>query len=188
MKNRIKINGTIMFLCLLVIILFPRVFLRSCLSPLDSSFKIIGVTALLLGQLIRVSSRGYKAENSKGGNFLIKNGPYALVRNPMYLGIILMGVGIVLFLFKWWVFFIFLVFFVFRYIILISKEEKILIEKFGQEYKDYQKNTPRLFPKINFIIRNKNYLPLKFAWFKKELASFVSILLVLFGIKLLIKI
>ncbi|MEW5758854.1 MAG: isoprenylcysteine carboxylmethyltransferase family protein [Candidatus Omnitrophota bacterium] len=183
MKNRIKINGTIIFLCIALIIIFKSIFLRAS----DIGFlEILGVSLLLLGQLIRISSRGYKAEYSRGGHELIKDGPYSLVRNPMYLGILLMGAGIVLFLFKFWVFFAFLAFFTIRYLTLIKQEEKILIEKFDREYEDYKKNTPRIFPRMNYIISHniKNYLPLKLIWVKKEISSFVPIVISLVGLKI----
>ena len=90
MKKRLKINGFIMFIAVLLILIFPAIFFRKPGSYLyDSIMEIIGIVLILLGQFLRVSARGYKSEHSNNSRSLIQGGPYALVRNPMYLGILL---------------------------------------------------------------------------------------------------
>ncbi len=181
MKNRLKKNGIIIFLVCLLLVIFPRFFFKGIQTGyLDEIAEVFGVTLILLGQLLRVSARGYKAEMSKEGKSLVKTGPYSLVRNPMYLGIILIGIGIVLMLFNWWAAVIFLLGFTLRYIKLIFKEENKLLQLFPQEYASYQKNTPRLFPRIKIIFEKHvaEYLPLKLAWVNKEIGSILAVLLV----------
>lgn len=181
MKRRIKVNGLIIFVMFLIIIIFPRVFLRSDRAEnyFDEIVEIFGVGVMLLGQIVRVSSRGYKSEHSCNGHALIQGGPYALVRNPMYLGIILIGLGIVLMLFNWWVALIFLVIFSIRYVTLIVKEEKELLGFFPEEYPLYMKRSPRILPSIATLLSMDiaEYLPLKLSWLKKEIASIVAVLL-----------
>ncbi|MBM3243381.1 MAG: hypothetical protein FJZ12_00890 [Candidatus Omnitrophica bacterium] len=91
-----------MFLAFVILATLPGIFFR---RPNHNFMNIIseifGFSFVLLGQLIRISARGLKAENSQNGNRLIKKGPYSLVRNPMYLGIVLISLGVVLILFKW---------------------------------------------------------------------------------------
>lgn len=177
MKKRIQINGLIIFACLLLIIIFPAVFFRQQSGLIDNLVEIIALGCIFFGQLIRVSSRGYKAENSQSGNALIQTGPYALVRNPMYLGIFFIGIGVILFLFRWWSFFAFLSFFIIRYFLLIKKEEVILLQHFGEVYRQYQKKIPRLFPNLLFFLSldMREYLPLRLGWIKKEISS-ISVL------------
>jgi protein-S-isoprenylcysteine O-methyltransferase Ste14 len=180
MKFRLKINGVIIILALLLVAVFPSLFFRNGgESLLDNIFELLGFSFILLGQIIRVSARGYKAENSLQGNVLINSGPYALVRNLMYLGILLIGTGIVLTLFRWWAFSIFLSVFVLRYIILIFKEEKKLKKVFPQEYLLYQEKVPRLIPSISILLKKDRvkYLPLKLSWIKKEIGSVLAVLL-----------
>ncbi len=185
MKQRIKINGVVIIIGVAVIVFFPHRIIRQTSFFLDDVLEVIGVSLILLGQLLRVSARGHKAENSPGGNHLIQDGPYSLVRNPMYLGIILIGLGTVFFILEFWVAVIFAALFILRYLQLFVKEEKILQESFGPEYATYKKNVPRLLPSLSFIFKKEipTYLPLKLAWFKRESLSIVVVL----GVCLLIE-
>ena len=185
MKQRIKINGAVIIIGVVVIVFFPQRFIRHSSFFLDEVLEVIGVSLILLGQLLRVSARGHKAENSLGGNHLIQDGPYSLVRNPMYLGIILIGLGTVFFILEFWGAVIFAALFILRYWQLFVKEEKILPEAFGLEYATYKKNVPRLIPSLSFICKKEihTYLPLKLAWFKRESLSIVLLL----GVCLLIE-
>lgn len=186
MKKRIKINGIITFLAIAICVSFSYLFIKRSDSFQDEWIEVFGISLLLYGQLLRVSARGYKSENSGGGNKLIMDGPYSMVRNPMYLGILSIALGVVLVILKPWVILIFLGFFISRYIPLIKKEEVILTKAFGQEYLEYKKKVPALFPKPSFFIKTDiiKYLPLKFSWFKRELPSISLVLFAVFAIEL----
>lgn len=180
MKKRLKINGTIIVFAILLIVIFPSIFMRH--NPAGSReelFEMLGVVFILLGQVIRVSARGYKAENSSQGVELIQGGPYALVRNPMYLGIFFIGLGMVLILFKWWVISIFLLVFISRYISLAFREEKELLIMFPQDYPDYQKRVPRFLPSPRLLLERdiSEYLPMKLSWLKREIGTILAVLL-----------
>lgn len=179
MKKRLKINGVIMTLAFILVAVFPGVFLRKPSTDfLEEFLEIVGVASIFLGQIIRVSSRGYKAEHSQNSQALIRGGPYAVVRNPMYLGILLIGLGVVLMVFNWWVAFVFFLVFGARYIMLIFKEEKKLLKMFPGIYNQYCAQTPRLIPRISSIVRLdiSEYLPVKLPWFKKEIGSISALL------------
>ena len=180
MKRRLKLNGAVMFLATLVLASFPAFFFREDISGVkDSVAEIFGIAFILMGQLIRVSARGFKAESSDSGKALIQDGPYAFVRNPMYLGIFLIGLGAGLMLFKWWVAAFFIVFFIIRYIALIYSEEKKLKALFPLEYPIYSKKVPhRIIPSLDSLL-NKDmheYLPLKLKCVKKEIGSILAVL------------
>lgn len=76
---------------------------------------------------------------------LVRVGPYRFTRNPIYLGCLLMLLGLVI---VWssivTAFFLILVYIVFRYIF-IKREEIILEEEFGDEYRDFKKRVKRWF-------------------------------------------
>ncbi|MFA5004961.1 MAG: isoprenylcysteine carboxylmethyltransferase family protein [Candidatus Omnitrophota bacterium] len=181
MKKRLKINGIIIFVASIIVVLFPRIFFRNePVSLLTESLEILGIAFILIGQILRVSARGYKAENSQNSQALIQGGPYRVVRNPMYLGILLIGSGVVLVLFNWWAIAIFILVFVIRYILLIYAEERKLQKVFPVAYKEYCSRVPRLLPQLSSLIELdiSAYLPIKLVWFKKEIGSISALLFV----------
>ncbi|MFH1656054.1 MAG: isoprenylcysteine carboxylmethyltransferase family protein [Candidatus Omnitrophota bacterium] len=177
MKTRLKINGILIFIATAVLLFLPKLFFRPPLVDWQDDFaEVFGLAFILLGFLWRISARGYKAEHSNQGSGLVKDGPYGVTRNPMYLGIVTIGIGVVLILFNVWACAILIIFFISRYIMLIFQEEKQLISQFGNEYRNYAKSTPRLIPRINimFIKDLKEILPLRALWVKKEIGSFLA--------------
>jgi len=182
MKKRLKINGIIMGCAGILIILFPDVFIRKySASPWENRIALLGFALIFLGQIIRVSARGYKAEHSDQSQALIRGGPYQVVRNPMYLGIFLIGLGVVLAVFQWWAVAIFIIVFIIRYLLLIYKEEKKLLTIFPGIYQEYCKKVPRILPALSRMIKLDvgDYLPIKISWFKKEIGSIVTLLLLI---------
>ncbi|MDD5129767.1 MAG: isoprenylcysteine carboxylmethyltransferase family protein [Candidatus Omnitrophica bacterium] len=180
LKKRLKINGIIMACAALVIVFSPKIFLRVYSGSMQEEIlEVLGFALILLGQVIRVSARGYKAEHSQDSQALIQGGPYQMVRNPMYLGIFLIGLGVVLAIFKWWAIVIFIAVFIIRYILLIYKEENKLRRMFPQSYPEYCRKVPRIFPSLPSLVRLDivDYLPIKIAWFKKEIGSILTLLL-----------
>jgi protein-S-isoprenylcysteine O-methyltransferase Ste14 len=178
MKNRIKINGIAIALSIIALLLFSQKLLRGPGFFADELWEVSGIALIFFGQLLRVSSRGYKSEYSKNGNSLVTSGPYSMVRNPMYLGILLIGAGVVLFLFHWWVFLIFLGVFLTRYLGLFAKEEGVLTKAFGKSYQEYVKKVPRLLPRMDFLAKTdiRQFLPLRTSWFKREIPSIIAVL------------
>jgi len=175
MKIRIKIQGALMFLGLGAIILLSNfMFHRERQEALDVMLNAAGMSLVLLGFLFRISARGYKEEKSSNGNALVKDGPYAVIRNPMYFGTFIIGTGIVVMLLEPWVFLLFSGIFLLIYIPQMKKEEKILLDKFGGEYKEYCAATPKYFPRVDYLFRLDKYVSLKPFWVKKEIVSIIT--------------
>lgn len=180
MKKRLKLNGLIMGFAALVVAFFPRFFLRVYAGSIQEEIlEVLGFAFILLGQIIRVSARGYKAEHSQDSRALIQGGPYQVVRNPMYLGIFLIGLGVVLAVFRWWAAVVFVAVFIMRYILLIYQEEKKLSLLFPQAYPEYCRKVPRLFPALSSMVKLEisEYLPIRISWFKKEIGSILTLFL-----------
>jgi len=105
--------------------------------------------------LIIVFIAGYFAQRSHKIIFkeerkelmVIKNDVYARIRHPMYFGSILVYLGFVVLSFSITALIIFVIVVIFYYY-LCRYEERVLIEKLGDKYKEYMKNVPMLFPKI----------------------------------------
>lgn len=172
MKRRsIFVNGIIAVAAAFLCILLHRYMHPANQSvAADQVLDSIGLTFILFGLYIRISARGYKSEKHLEGFSLLKDGPYALVRNPMYLASFLIGLGAVILLLDWWMVPVYAVFFALWYWPQIHNEEQWLIKKFGQEYIDYRKTTPRFIPRLRTLtsFKAKSYIPLKKIWIKKE--------------------
>jgi protein-S-isoprenylcysteine O-methyltransferase Ste14 len=79
----------------------------------------------------------------------VATGPYRVVRNPMYVGgvLLLLGFGllrgspaILFFAPAWWLLF---------HLFVVFYEEPVLRRKFGAEYEDYGRRTPRWIPRLH---------------------------------------
>jgi len=71
-------------------------------------------------------------------------GVYRISRNPMYLGILLAYIGIGLAAASWLYLLTAIVYLIGQIIILVPPEESLCLEKFGDEYREYMRRTPRL--------------------------------------------
>ncbi|MFD2346831.1 isoprenylcysteine carboxylmethyltransferase family protein [Sinorhizobium terangae] len=77
---------------------------------------------------------------------LICRGPYALVRHPMYTSFLLMGVGQAFLLSNWVAGLAGLVGFAVLFVLRVEKEERMMLEIFGSQYRDYMDRTKRIIP------------------------------------------
>jgi protein-S-isoprenylcysteine O-methyltransferase Ste14 len=82
------------------------------------------------------------------GHELVTQGPYAIVRNPIYLGMfgIILGTGLVFS--RWWTLLAAVIFFLVGNQIRIRTEEKLLRETFGAQFDDYARRVPAFFPRL----------------------------------------
>ena len=79
-------------------------------------------------------------------HFLIKTGPYRLVRHPMYAGFLLWALSQGFALSNWVVLVAGVGSFSMMYLARVRHEEVLLLEAFGAEYSAYMGRTGRLFP------------------------------------------
>ena len=104
----------------------------------------------------------------RAGHQLITVGPYARIRHPMYSAILgwIMSLGLVA---ANWTPFVFAVLGTLNVILRIQGEEKMMLEQFGDDYREYMERTGRLLP----MIRNLRGAQ------KRRHCAFLSCLLVL---------
>ena len=79
---------------------------------------------------------------------LVQSGPYKRIRHPMYLHFWLLIASQGLLLDNWIVLAYGILAYGILYFLRVAKEEEMMIEEFGEKYKEYMKRTGRLFPKI----------------------------------------
>jgi protein-S-isoprenylcysteine O-methyltransferase Ste14 len=111
----------------------------------------IGVGVTTLGELIRLwgvhqsaRSRGRGASGSARWSL---SGPFALIRNPLYVGNIALWVGFALTARLVWLAPVIFVLLALEYHAIVRWEETLLESRLGQEYRDYAARVPRWIPR-----------------------------------------
>ena len=115
----------------------------------EPSRYIAGMLIVVCGQIIRYWAAGYipKYRTEKiGAPVLVTWGPYKWVRNPLYAGNFIMGLGWALMLGWMWVGAFTAAFLLLYCLIVIPAEEEFLASKFGDQYLSYRDKVPSLFP------------------------------------------
>jgi len=105
---------------------------------------IAGTVIVIPGITLRALASGHVKKNEE----LTTTGPYAYVRNPLYLGSLLMAFGFAVAARSVWVLLLMLLMFSFIYVPVIRQEEAYLREVFAN-FDNYARNVPRLLPRWN---------------------------------------
>lgn len=100
------------------------------------------LVVVALGAFIRMWSAGFLLKTEE----LATEGPYALSRNPLYLGSFLAGVGLCAFVHNLWLLLFFAATFAFTYGPQIRWEEQLLSREHGEDFRRYMRAVPRFFP------------------------------------------
>ena len=110
-------------------------------KPTWSSIAIGGVIAVL-GVALRAVASGHVQKN----RVLATTGPYAYVRNPLYLGSIILATGFTVAARDTWIAAAMVALFVLVYVPVIRSEEHFLRTQFP-EYDHYSRRVPALLPR-----------------------------------------
>lgn len=110
---------------------------------------IVAGAAVLLGSVLGFASKGKGTLSPVDPpKRLVTSGPYRFVRNPMYVGGVLVLVGqailfgstaLVLYAFAWWFA---------AHLFIVLYEEPHLRDVFGAEYESYRSSVPRWIPRV----------------------------------------
>jgi protein-S-isoprenylcysteine O-methyltransferase Ste14 len=114
-----------------------------------------GLGCLVVGELIRFWAVRYAGGITRtmkvGAHALCSSGPFAHVRNPLYIGNLFDFTGIVLMAGAsniWAMLIVTWVFFIIQYALIIDLEEETLIGLFSEEYELYKSNVPQVVSKV----------------------------------------
>ena len=160
-KNRLKRWFKLRFFITYPFGLFVLLF---C-SPTKESF-IPGICFVILGLIVRLWANGYAIKTHK----LTTSGPYSIVRNPLYLGTMLIAIGFMVMLNTSYAGLSFIIIMAAVYYRTIRYEERALTEKYGKIYLGYKDKVPMIVPSffrykkqekwpfsVRRIIENKEY-------------------------------
>jgi protein-S-isoprenylcysteine O-methyltransferase Ste14 len=112
---------------------------------------LVGLALLLTGLGFSVLARARLGRNWSGtvtlkqDHELIRSGPYALVRHPIYTGLLLALLGTAIVIGRWRAL-IALVLFLVGIMIKMRKEERFMADAFGEAYARYRAEVPALLP------------------------------------------
>jgi protein-S-isoprenylcysteine O-methyltransferase Ste14 len=114
------------------------------------SMGVIGLLLSLLGIALAIVARGHLSRNrpmpgsNEENHELITTGPYALVRHPIYSGMLLAMLGSAIGQSVLWL--LPLIAYGPAFIQSARREEKLLLERFPDRYRAYKKRTKMLLP------------------------------------------
>jgi protein-S-isoprenylcysteine O-methyltransferase Ste14 len=111
-------------------------------------------SVILVAWTHRALGRQYSAELAiQKDHVLVTTGPYARTRNPMYTGFIMLSLSMAVMASNLLVlFFAILVTLPFPWIAM--EEERMLLETFGDDYREYMRRTGRFFPRLRLDLDN----------------------------------
>jgi len=111
---------------------------------LNIIFVIIGLLMIIFGW--HAIYHGYWKQ-VKGKGKVVKTGIYKWIRHPQYAGLLIIGIGMIL---GWATLTSLLLYpvMILMYLRLAKKEEKDMLEEFGEEYRTYMQSTKRFIPFI----------------------------------------
>ena len=107
-----------------------------------------GVVPVVLGEALRIWSAGYIRKN----RVLSVAGPYRYVRNPLYLGSFLIGLGFGIFVNNIVLLAAIAAMFLYIYTLKINSEERELEKIFGERYLQYKRSAGRWLPLKKFAM------------------------------------
>ena len=171
--------------------LFPLVFLPIAIGTqprvypgdprIDLAMDVLGIAIVCAGQALRAVVIGLAYIQRGGRNkqiyasSLVQQGIFAHSRNPLYLGNLMIVVGLAIVHNGPWMYAVVLPFFFVAYISIVAAEELYLREQFGAEYDEYCRRVPRFVPRLAGI--RTTLSSMTFDWkrlVRKEYGTFFS--------------
>ena len=143
---RWRVRGHLISIILAVILAKPNLY--SLLS---------GIGFVTLGLLLR----GWACGHLKKEKNLAISGPYKYTRNPLYLGNLIIGVGVVAGARSWWVLAIFIAYFLKFYPVVIITERNKINRLFPKQYKEFSQKVPLFIPYLKPYRKDTNT---RFSW------------------------
>jgi protein-S-isoprenylcysteine O-methyltransferase Ste14 len=134
----------------------PFIILMVAFAAPTPASLIAGFVIAALGESIRfwgvsICGSETRTTGAVGATNLITDGPFGHVRNPLYVGNILIytGCGIMSNALTPWLQGAAFVFFSAQYYLIVTREEAHLMEAFRDEFVRYTQNVPRFIPRLS---------------------------------------
>jgi protein-S-isoprenylcysteine O-methyltransferase Ste14 len=130
----------------LAVLLTPAWFARG-----PAAFAVAGIIFVAAGEAVRIWGVRHigvisRTRSDRLGP-LVASGPFALVRNPLYVGNVALWVGFALSARLVWLAPLFVAVLAFEYHAIVRWEEQLLEERLGDRYRAYSAEVPRWLPR-----------------------------------------
>lgn len=122
---------------------FPNSFLTTFVNVLGVAMYVTGFLLAVWARIVMNKSWGVPGEHIQKQDKLVTTGPFAITRNPIYLGFLLLYFGFA-FAIDSWLFFLRVPLLIYFYKS-AKAEEKLLEKKFGEKYLKYKSSVPLFF-------------------------------------------
>jgi protein-S-isoprenylcysteine O-methyltransferase Ste14 len=143
----------------------------------------LGMIIILVGVSFRLWATKHIGRRmpwmKKKGKNLVRTGPYAIVRNPLYIGNITIAAGLSILSELIWMVPILIFYLFILYHLVVLYEEKKLLRRWAEEYRAYLTEVPRWIPRLrDFHTCKAN----GFKWMDSLRSELPSLFVLLFGI------
>ncbi len=163
--------------------------LRIGQAPPSTFLVGVGVAVTVVGELIRLWGVHHIGAISRTRSErlgpLVASGPFAVLRNPLYVGNIALWVGFALAARLVWLAPVVLVLLALEYHAIVRWEETLLESRLGQVYRDYAARVPRWIPSFTRGERGLRRMTEGFSWRATLFSERGTLLAIAFGYVLL---
>ncbi len=144
----------------------------------------VGIFGILAGEYIRIASVSFigPVSRTRGDTpgALVENGPYAIIRNPLYAANFLIFSGFILTSNNLWYILIASFLFFTQYYFIVRWEEHVLEEKYGAAYLEYKNRVRCFIPSLKDVFNRNNYSGCNIAvGIKSERWTFVTVFILI---------
>ena len=122
----------------------PPVFVLVAIALRKPAWDMWGIPLVILGESLRTWAAGHLVKDEA----LTVGGPYAHVRNPLYLGSLLNTIGFLVILGDLLLAAIFLALALLVYLPTVKQEEDYLRRMHGQAFESYRRAVPGIIPRL----------------------------------------
>lgn len=147
----VQMRGRMRYTRWFIVLLMPLVLFSASQWPEHSLEHELmqwgGHILVVVGVMIRIYASLYVG--GRKNHELITDGPFSIVRNPLYVGSFIATVGLGLLTISFLITGLLMLAFVVCYLYTVEREELYLSRKFGDAYTQYTQTVPRWMPKLS---------------------------------------
>ena len=156
-------------------------------DPVGAALPATGVAITVLGEAIRLWGVRHIGAISRTRSErlgpLIDSGPFRYVRNPLYIGNVLLWVGFAVTARLWWLAPVAFALLAAEYHAIVGWEERLLVQRIGDAYREYMTRVPRWIPTLR--ASGSDRAATSFSWLETLFSERGTLIAMAFGYLLL---